>query len=370
MSHALRITGRAVGVRSPLPITSNILMTSDEGRLRLSATNLDIAISTWIDASVTEDGTVALPARLLTEFIDTLPADSVSITTKQASHNAHLACGRYQATIRGMDANDFPVIPTAQEEPAATIEPAQLKQMIERVAFAAALDDTRPTLAGVLATFSDEQLTLTATDGYRLSTMTGDLSSAASGDFSVIVPARTLNELSKILPDGDTPVEITVTPNRNQVLFRALDLHVVSRLIEGQFPPYRQHIPTKFMTKVVVGTNDLLQATKIASYFSRDNSNLITFEIQPGGEAGVGSLIVTGSDAELGEDRGEMDAVVNGSSARIQFNSKYVSDALGVMQSPQVGLELSGPNSAAVFRPIDSAEFIHIVMPLHQAAAR
>lgn len=369
-SHGLRVAGRAVAARSPLPITSNLLLATDNDRLKVSATNLEIAITTWIDATVAEEGAITLPAKLLTEFVDTLPGGPIDLTVKGGGRSAHLAAGRFEATIRGMSAEDFPVIPTADEQPAATVEPALLKEMIEQVAFAAAMDDTRPILTGVLATFSDNQLTLAAADSFRLAVRSGELAAPATGDFSVIVPARTLVELARILPEGEDPVEMMVTPNRNQVIFRAKDLHVVSRLIEGNFPNYKQIIPSKFATKVVVSTGELLQATKIASFFSRDNSNVITLEVQPGGEAGVGSLVITGAAAELGEDRGEIDAVVNGGAAKLSFNSRYVSDVLGALQSSQVGLEITGPNSAAVFKPIDSVDYTHVVMPMHVATAR
>ena len=369
-SHGLRIAGRAVAARSPLPITSNLLLATVDGRLKIAATNLDIAITTWINVSVAEEGAVTLPAKLLTEFVETLPGEPVDLTVKHGSHSAHLSSGRFEATIRGMSADDFPVIPSPGEQVAASVQPDLLKEMIEQVAFAAAMDDTRPILTGVLATFSDHQLTLAAADSFRLAVRSGELSSEATGDFSVIVPARTLIELAKILPDGEEPVSIMVTPNRSQVVFQATDLHVVSSLIEGNFPNYKQIIPSKFATKVVVSTGELLKATKIASFFSRDNSNVITLDIQPGGEAGVGNIIVSGAAAELGEDRGEIDAVVNGGAARIAFNSRYVSDVLSAVQSAQVGLEISGPNSAAVFRPIDSVDYTHVVMPMHVATAR
>lgn len=365
LSHALRVAGRAVATRSPLPITTNVLLTSEDGRLKVSATNLDVAISSWIDANVAEEGAITLPARLLSEFVDNLPGGPVDLTVKKGSNSAHVSCGRFEANLRGMAADDFPVIPSATEEPAATIAPGSLKEMIEQVAFASAVDDTRPMLTGVLATFSGSDLTLAATDGFRMAIRTGELASPASGDFSVIIPARTMAELARILPEGETPIEISVTPNRNQVIFRAPDLLVVSRLLEGTYPNYRQIIPSKFATRVVVSTGELLKATKIASFFSRDNSNAITLEIQPGGEAGVGNVVVTGGAAELGDDRGEIDAVVSGASAKVQFNSRYVADVLGVMQSPQVGLEISGPNSASVFRPIDSVDYTHVIMPMH-----
>jgi DNA polymerase III subunit beta len=370
MSHGLRIAGRAVATRSPLPITTNVLLATDGDRLKISATNLEIAISTRIEAAIAEEGAITLPAKLLTEFVDTLPSGSIDLVVKAGGHSAHLTSGRYEANIRGMDAAEFPAIPEATEQAAASVVPGLLKEMIEQVAFAAATDDTRPALSGVLATFSGNQLTLTATDGFRLAVRSADLEHASSGDFSVLIPARTLTELAKILPDGDELVEITVTPNRNQVIFRVADLHVVSRLIEGAFPNYRQIIPTKFATRVVVSTGELLKAAKIASFFSRDNSNVITVDIQPGGEAGIGNVVVSGAAAELGEDRGEIDAVVNGGGAKMSFNSRYVSDALGAVQSTQVGMEITGPTSAAVFRPIDTVDYTHVVMPMHTAGNR
>jgi DNA polymerase III subunit beta len=365
LSHALRVAGRAVAARSPLPITTNVLLVTDDGRLRLSATNLDIAISTWIDAAVAEDGAITLPSRLLSEFVDTLPGGEVELTVKGGSHSAQVSSGRYDATIRGMAADDFPVIPTASEQAAVTVPASLLKEMVEQVVFAAAMDDTRPMLTGALATFSGQTFSLAATDGFRMAMRSGELENAASGDFSVIVPGRTLSELAKIVPDGDDPVEVAVTPNRNQVVFRTSDLHVVSRLIEGSYPNLKGLVPSKFATKVVVSREDLLKATKIASFFSRDNSNAITFDIQPGGEAGVGQVVVSGAAAELGEDRGQLDAVVNGGGAKVQFNSRYVSDVLGAVDAQQVGLEITGPNSAAVFRPIDSVDYTHIIMPMH-----
>lgn len=369
LSHGLRVAGRAVGTRSPLPITANILLATDGRRLRVAATNLEIAITTWIEATVGEEGSVTLPAKLLTEFVDTLPAEPVEIGVKSGSHAARVQAGRFEATIRGMSADDFPAIPASTEETAATVQASLLKEMLEQVVFAAAMDDTRPVLTGVLATFGGDEVTLTATNGFRLATRSGRLDSQAAGDFSVIIPARTLAELSRILPDGDEDVEISVTPNRNQVVFRTEGLHVVSRLVEGQYPNYRQIIPAKFSTRVVVNTGELLKATKIASFFSRDNSNIVTLDVQPGGEAGVGSVAVMGAAAELGEDRGELDAVVNGGAQKVSFNSRYITDVLGVVRSDQVGLELTGPNSAAVFKPIDSAEYTHVVMPMHVPGA-
>lgn len=365
LTKGLQTVGRAVAQRSPLPITSNILLETEEGRLKLSATNLEIAITTWVDATVSEEGKVTLPARLVTEFVTALPNENVTLEVKKGSHSCHMAAGRFEADIRGMDAEDFPRIPGAEEEATAHIDPKLFKNMIEQVAFAAAVDDTRPVLTGVQCTFSDSELTMAAADSFRLAIRTGSLEGDAAGDFSVIIPARTLSELSRILPDDDDAVAVTVTPTRNQIVFQAKDLHVVSRLIEGAFPNVKQLVPTKFLTSVQVDTAELLKATRVASFFSRDNSNMILIDVTPSASDGGGGVTVTGSAAEVGENHGELDAHVEGDEIHIAFNSRYVADALGAVQAPRVGLELTGPTSAAVIRPVDSEHYTHVVMPIH-----
>jgi DNA polymerase III subunit beta len=365
LGKGLQVVGRAVAQRSPLPITSNILLESDAGRLKLAATNLEIAITTWIDATVEQEGKVTLPARLLTEFVNALPDESVTLEIKRGQ-TCHIHAGRFEADIRGMDAEDFPRIPSGDEQPTAHIEAKLLKEMIEQVAFAAAADDTRPVLTGVHCVFSDGELTMAAADSFRMAIRSGHLEVAGDAAFSVIIPARTLVELSKILPDGEEKVALTVTPNRSQIVFQTPDLHVVSRLIEGAFPNVRQLIPTKFQTSVELSTAEFLKATRVASFFSRDNSNMITLDVTPpsGSNGDAASVVVTGSAAEVGENHGQLDAHVEGDEIHVAFNSRYVADALAAIQSPQVGLGLTGPGSAAVIKPTDSEQYTLVVMPI------
>jgi DNA polymerase-3 subunit beta len=360
------VVGRAVAQRSPLPITSNILLETENGRLKLAATNLEIAITTWIDATVGDEGKVTLPARLLGEFVNALPNENVSLEVKKG-HSCHVQAGRFEADIRGMDAEDFPRIPAGEDQPTAHIDAKLLKEMIEQVAFAAAADDTRPVLTGVQCVFSEGELTMAAADSFRLALRTGELTVTGDAAFSVIIPARTLSELGRILPDDSEPVALTVTPNRSQIVFQAKDLHVVSRLIEGAFPNVKQLIPTTFKTTVKVSTAEFLKAARVASFFSRDNSNMITLDIKPGtGEDGAsGELTVTGMAAEVGENHGELDASVTGEELHVAFNSRYVSDGLNAIQSQVVELGLTGSTSAAVIRPIDSQHYTLVVMPIH-----
>jgi DNA polymerase-3 subunit beta len=368
LGKGLQIVGRAVAQRSPLPITSNILLESDSGRLKLAATNLEIAITSWIDANVEQEGRITLPARLLTEFVNALPPETVTLEVKK-SQSCHVHAGHFEADIKGMDAEDFPRIPAGEEDPTAHIDAGLLKEMIGQVAFAAAADDTRPVLTGVQCVFSDGELTMAAADSFRMAIRTGSLDVTGDTSFSVIIPARTLNELSKILPEGDEKVALTVTPNRSQVVFQTVDLHVVSRLIEGAFPNVKHLVPTSFQTEVKVATAEFLKATRVASYFSRDNSNMIMVDIAPGeGSNGNSpSMVVTGSGPEVGENHGELDAHVEGEEMHVAFNSRYVADALGAIQSQQVDVGLTGPGSAAVIKPTDSDRYTLVVMPIQTA---
>ena len=366
LSKGLQTVGRAVAQRSPLPITSNVLLETEGGKLKLSATNLEIAITTWVDATVADEGKITLPARLLTEYVAALPNENVTLEVKRAQ-TCHVQTKGFEADIRGMDAEDFPRIPSAGEQPTAHIEASLLREMIEQVAFAAAADDTRPVLTGVQCVFADGELTMAAADSFRMAIRSGELTVEGDVAFSIIIPARTLTELSKIIPSEDEKVSLTVTPNRSQIVFQTVNLLVVSRLIEGAFPNVKGLIPTKFQTSVIVTTADFLKAARVASFFSRDNSNMILLDLVPGteGTGNGGEMTITGSAAEVGENHAALDAHISGDEMHISFNSRYVADALNAIQSPQVDLSLTGPTSAAVIKPADSEQYTLVVMPIH-----
>ena len=236
LSRALSVVGRGVAssARSTLPVTTTILLATDENRLRLSATDLEIGINLWLPATIEEEGATTVPARLFTELVNSLPNARVDLAQTDAAHTTAVSCARVKANVRGIDPDEFPLIPTVSEQPSAAVPASLLRDMIGAVIFAVATDDTRPIFTGVLATFAGDTLTFAAADGFRLSVRSASLGEATTGDFSVIIPARTLSELGRILPDGDELVEVTVTPNRSQVLFHTGSLDLISRLIEGQ----------------------------------------------------------------------------------------------------------------------------------------
>ncbi len=279
ISRGLAIVGRAVATRTTLPITNNVLLMTDKNRLKLVATNLEMAISFWIGAKVEQEGAITVPARLLTEFINSLPSQEKDEkgAAKEAEIKMELGgkgktlsvkCARFEARISGVDAKDFPPIPTVGEGVTTKIDIEALKLGIGQVVFAAATEESRPVLTGVDARLEEGQMTLAAADGFRLAVHKLPLMSPAKEKAEVIIPARTMAELNRLISDGDETVDVTLNPNKSQILFRLKDLELVSQLIQGTFPQHNQLIPQSFKTRAVVDVAEFLRATKTASIFA------------------------------------------------------------------------------------------------------
>jgi len=362
LNKALGIVGRAVATRSTLPITQNVLIATDQSRLKLAATNLEMAISCWVGAKVEEEGAITIPARLLTEFTSSLPNDRIDITLNQ--HTLHLKCARFEARINGLDAEDFPPIPQVGDGIATKIEAEALREGISQVAFVAATDESRPVLTGVQAEFDGDKLTLAAADGFRLAVHNASLLSPVSDKTAIIIPARALNELSRFLTDHEEPVEITVNQQKSQVLFRLKNIEMVSQLIQGAFPNYSQLIPHDYGTRAAVDVAEFLRAIKMASIFARDGSGIVRLEATPGAELTPGKISISARAEEIGDNVGEIDALIDGEPAKIAFNAKYISDVLSVLHQKQVALETTTPSSPGVLRPIGIDNYVHVVMPM------
>jgi len=341
------------------------LLSTDHGKLKLSATNLSTGIVCWIGAKVEEDGSTTVPARLLTDFVNSLPPERIDMELTVRTQTLNLKCARFEANIKGIDAQEFPLIPTAGEDSKISLDPSMLRQMIDQVVFAAATDESRPILTGVLAKFQGEQLTLAAADGFRLSVRTAHLSEPVSEPVTVIVPARALAELSRIGVEQEQPIEVTITPARNQALFHMANVDLVSQLIEGNFPDYNQIIPKSYSTRTVVSTSDFLKAAKTANIFARDAANIVRLEIVPGGELAPGRVTLTATSAEVGDNVGEFDAVIEGEGMEIAFNAKYLIDVLSVVDAAQVALETTTASSPGVIKPVGSEDFTCVLMPMH-----
>ena len=364
LNKGLSIVGRAVATRTTLPITSNVLLTAEQSRLKLVATNLEMAISYWIGAKVEEEGTITVPARLLTEFVASLPNENIDIELSSRTKTLSLKCARFEARISGVDAKDFPPIPDINEGIKTRLDMDTLGKGISHVAFAAATEESRPVLTGVDARFNDDQLTLAAADGFRLAVYKLNLSQSVNQQAEVIIPARTLTELNRMMTDEEEGVDVTINPNKSQALFRMKNTELVSQLVQGTFPQYDQLIPQGHSTRVTVDVADFLRATRTASIFARDGSGIVRLVAGSDGDSTPGKLTISARSEEIGDDVGEIDAAVEGEEMKIAFNGRYLIDVLGVLAESQVILETTNSSSPGVIRPVGSDNYVHVVMPM------
>lgn len=370
LAKGLAIVGRAVSARSVLPVLQNVLLATEQGQLKLSATDLSTSITCWIGAKIEEEGSATVPARLLGEFVNSLPPEQIDMELVTRTQTLHLACGRTEANIKSIDAQEFPLIPTADEAERLSIDAATFRQMIAQVTFAAATDESRPILTGALADFQDDKLTMAAADGFRLSVRSAHLDEAIPASVGIIIPARALQELGRVAAGLEESVEVILPPKGNQILFRLESpdlggaIELVSQLIEGNFPDYNQIIPTGHSSRTVVRTQDFLQAARIALLFARDAANIVRIKITPSSD-GPGNLVVAATAAEIGDDVSQVDATVDGDEIEIAFNGRYLIDVLGAVETPQIVLETSSPSSPGVFRPVGDEDFVHVIMPMH-----
>ncbi|MDB5178126.1 MAG: Beta sliding clamp [Patescibacteria group bacterium] len=358
LSRALGSVGRVVSSRSSLPVLSNVLLATDGNRLRLSATNLEIGINYWIGSKVESQGSLTVPARLFSEFVSNLPHGAIELA---ATDNVlTVKSPHYESKINGIAADEFPLIPTISNDPVLTLDAGIMKEALVQVVIAASADEARPVLAGVYLYTEDNTLFLVATDSYRLAEKRIELPGDAPQAFSAIIPARTMQELVRLLGEAEGDVEVYL--DEGQVMFRIADVELVSRLIEGQFPNYRQIIPENAETSFDIETAEFSRITKVASLFARESAGSIKVDIRAEGEVSVVS-----SDSEVGGNTSKAECEVSGDDGEISLNARYLTDALGVMKSPVVTFAISGKLNPCVLSPAGenaSDDYIHIVMPL------
>jgi len=364
LNKGLSVVSRAVATRSTLPITQNILLTAEQSRLKLAATNLEMATTSWISANVEEEGTITIPARLLIDFVNTLPDELIEINLPADSRVLKLESGRSKAHINGIDSNDFPPIPQVSDGTTYKIGVEVLREAIVQVAFGAATEETRPALTGINAEFEGEKLVLAAADGFRLAVHTAIRDTPVDEKTTVIIPARTLSEVNRLLGDQEEPVEIVINKQKSQVLFHLKDADLVSQIIQGSFPDYSQVIPQSYTTRAVLDIASFQKATKMSSIFARDASGIIRLVITPGAELGSGKITISAQAEEVGGNVTEVDALVDGGEAKIAFNVKYLNDVLAVIRQSQVALEVTTTSSPGVIRPVGVENYVHVIMPM------
>lgn len=365
LAKGLSIVSRAVASRSTLPVLGNVLLATDQGRLKIAATNLELAVTCWIGAKVEADGAITVPARILSDFVNSLPQERIDLELNAKTQTVHLKCARYDANIKGIDAQEFPIIPSIADGKKILLEPDMLREVIEQVTFAAATDESRPVLTGVVAKFEKDKVTFAAADGFRLSVRNANLSKPLDAPVTVIIPAKTLQQVAHVSADQEEPIEIAITENKNQILFRLTNIEIVSQLIEGAFPDFTRIIPEKHTTRAVVNTAELQNAVKASSVFARDAMNTVRLAIAPSNQMGSGKLTMTANSAESGDNLGEIDATVDGDAVEIAFNARYLADVLGVLHAPQVAIETTGASSPGMVKAVGRDDFTHVIMPMH-----
>jgi DNA polymerase III subunit beta len=359
LAHGLQVVSRAVSAKSSLPVLNNVLLRTEDGGLKLTATNLEIGITHWVAGKIEESGAVTVPATLLTQIVVGMPANEVVTLELLANETLHVRAGHLEARVKGIDAEEFPAIPTAGERPTTRVPQNLLKAALGEVTFAAATDEARPILTGVLAKFEGDKLTLAAADNYRIAVKTVKILDPVE-ETSIVIPARSLNELARVLVDTDDPVDIVISQGRNQVMFHLDGVDLVSRLIDGQFPNYQQVLPKGFTTRAVVDREQLLKAVKLASYIASASANIV--KMQAGKDAELGMIVSAAAD--VGDNHGDLEATVEGDGTTIAFNSKYLLEVLEHVDADRFAIELNGPLSPGVFRPVGDAQYVHVVMPV------
>jgi len=361
LGQALQTVSRAISTRTTLPILNNILLETTADGLALTATNLEIGIRKVVPAEVAEEGSTTAPARLLTDFVGSLPDEPLDMTLDVGTQTLGVRCGRFDTHIKCIEADEFPPGPRPEEGDRLTIPLDGLLRAIEQTQMAASTDEARPVLTGELVSIEGQKLVLVATDGHRLAERRLSASAADELNERLIVPARALAELPRAFKGESGEVEVLVSKARNQVFFRAGASEVTSRLIDGQYPNYSQVIPNKSSTSVKVSTAELTQTVRAVSLFARDSANVIRIRAQ------AGSLVLSATTNEVGDSRAELDAAVDGSEIQIAFNARYVLDALAVVECDQVELKFDGPLSPGLMKAPNSEDYLYVIMPVRVA---
>jgi DNA polymerase-3 subunit beta len=342
-----------------------VLVATEDGRLRLSATNLELGITCWIGAKVEEEGETTVPARTFSDLINTLSEEKIDMMLTVRTQTLNVRAGTSNTDIKCIDAQEFPPLPATDAAEGVQISAADLKEVIRQVVFSASSDESRPILTGVKMEVTGSQITLAAADGFRLSVRTAQLPSPDSQPISAVVPARALNELARVIGDGDEVVGMVIPTGRGQVVFRTRDIELVSQLIEGVFPEYEQIIPKDYGTRTVLTTSAFLKACRQAEIFARDGSNIARLEIKPGEGMGPGNVQISAQSEQSGSNETVVDATIEGDPILIAFNVRYLREVLDVIATPNVALETTASASPGVIRPVGDENFIHVIMPMH-----
>lgn len=358
LSGGVSVVSRSVATKGSLPVLSNILLQTEAGRLKLSATNLETGIVTWVGAKIEKEGALTIPARILSDLISSLGPGKLDLQTD--GQVLTIEAKGAHSKINGMAAEEFPTLPVVGEDPLLTIDPKVFSEAVGQVAFAAAADDSRPILTGILIKSQGTTLTLVAVDGFRLSERKITLTTEPKKEVSLVIPARTLGEVARLVSGDSEPLHLYVAEAENQVIFKTSAFEISSRLLEGEFPDYEKIIPKSFGSSAAMETTDLMKAVRLAAIFAKDSANIVKLKFLP--EAG--KIVLSANTAEVGENETELESKVEGEAGEIAFNAKYLVDCLSNLDAEKITIHFGGPLSPGLVRMDGREDFLHLVMPV------
>ncbi|HEX9664359.1 MAG TPA: DNA polymerase III subunit beta [Patescibacteria group bacterium] len=358
LNQGLMIVSHIAAKTTSLPILNNVLIKAGGGVIQLETTNLELGVTCQVRGKVEAEGSFTVGAKLFADYVNLLPRENVNIELNDQT--LKVSCKNYQTKINGAPAEDFPLIPQLEKKEPAKLKIADFKKALSQVVFAAALDETRPEINGVFLNFKGNKLTLAATDSYRLAEKVLNLDQGLAGDKNLIVPLRTFQELQRILTDGLEGDTIEIYLGDNQILFLFNGVELISRLVEGKYPDYKQIIPTDFKTTAVASVSELAKVIKTASLFCRTGINDINLKVIPN------KVTVSSANSQLGENRTEIETETSGDDNEIVFNFRYLLDGLNNIDTNEVELKIIDPNSPGLLKSREGQDYVYIVMPIKQ----
>ena len=354
LNEGVQTAARAVTARTSLPILGHLLITAEDERLRIAATDLEIGMECVVEANVQEPGSLTVPARYMTEVLNTLPETDVALSVDE-NFAVGIKCATSDFSILGLPPEEFPMLPEVKEEVSFIIDGDVLREGIRKTSFAVGVDESRAILTGILMQVTESGLKLVATDTHRLCVLDCPLVEVR-GEVNAIVPGRAMNELSRIVPEGEGTVSVGISSS--QVKFKAGDTVLISRLIEGQFPNFEKVIPTEYTKKLIIPREQFEASLKRVAIVAKENSNRAIIQTDDG------KLTLTAESGTVGRAHEEVEVVKKGEDTRMAFSTRYLLDVLGVIDTEAVEMELTGEVNQALIRPQDSTDYLYVVMPM------
>ncbi|HPA25232.1 MAG TPA: DNA polymerase III subunit beta [bacterium] len=352
-----RISGKNIS----LPILNNILIATADDGVEFVGTNLEIGIKNKIRAKIEDKGKITVPAKTLASFVNFLPDEKVSFELIKNSNEIQIKSGTWETKIKTQSAEDYPLIPEVERKNGFKIKAKKFKEALEQVIFAALSNEARPELSGGYISFNEKQLTIVATDSYRLAEKHIELSESIKKAGSFIVPIKTLQEIEKIISENDNNEDLEIYFEENQIIFLIAGVEINSRLINGQYPDYKQIIPTKSNTQIIINKNEILNAVKAASVFTKIGINDVMFEFKK-----PASVIIKAVNNQLGENQAVINGEINGDDNNITFNYHYILEGLANLKEEKFVLEISNANNPAILKPLEKKDYLYLIMPIRQ----